>query len=288
MTGAAIAYVPMHKRAILPGNPLCADNQIEDVVRAFLVWLKKNTHLKPIFILVGKTVESVMAEKYGWKSFTNIAEQRVNLGSREHLELNTDVQKKIRHAQKKGVKVTNYGNEVPADVKEKCNEAIEQWQHSRSGEQVHLSEVTPWVDSEHRQYFIAEGSDGETQALVVLAELSPKYGIQVKWALDFPVAENGIIEFAIESALKVAAKSNKSCSFGAGATSDLSGGLNMGMAKATGLNSVYQAFAAKFGVDRKSGFRAKFNTSEEALYICYPRRGMGQNGIRAIVDFFRD
>ena len=286
-TGAAVAYVPTHKRAILPGNPLCATQQLPDVIAAFLKWLKAETKLKPIFILVGKSVENVMGDHFGWKSFSNVAEQRVNLASQEHLDLDGDVQRKIRHALREGVKVTNHGSDVPADVKERCDERIKAWQEGRTGEQVHLSEITPWTDSAHRQYFITEAGD-KIHAMVVLAQLAPRYGVQVKWAFDFPDAENGVIELTVQTALKAAAETNHSCTFGAGVTADLASGHNIGTTKATGLNTVYHAYAERFHVREKASFREKFNTSEDPLYFCYPPKSMSRNGIGAIVDFFRD
>jgi ergosteryl-3beta-O-L-aspartate synthase len=286
-TGAAVAYVPIHKRAILPGNPLCAAKQLPDVIGAFLAWLKAETNLKPIFLLVDKPVENVMGDHFGWKSFSNVAEQRVNLSNQQHLELEAEVQRKVRHAQKEGVKVNKYGHDVPEDVKKKCDEGISNWQKQRSGEQTHLSEITPWIDSAHRQYFIAE-SNGKVHAMVVLAQLAPRYGVQVKWAMEFPDAPSGVIEHTVQTALKAAAETNKTCTFGAGVLSDLASGHNIGTAKATSLNTVYHAYADRFHVREKAGFREKFNTVNDPLYFCYPAKAMGRNGIRAIVDFFKD
>ncbi|KAK5250494.1 aspartate--tRNA ligase dps1 [Exophiala xenobiotica] len=287
-TGAAIAYVPSHDRAICPGNPLCDPRQLEDVISAFLTWLRKETKLRPLFILVGKEVEDVLGDNLGWRSFTNVAEQRVNLANNEHLNIDADVDRKIRHATKEGVKVTDYGSEVPDKLREKVEERIKEWQTSRQGPQVHLSEITPFRDSLHRQYFIAQDGDGKIHSLVVLAQLAPRYGTQVKWALDFPGAANGSIESTVLTALKAAADAGyKSCTFGAGATPKLSSGHNVGGAKEATLNSLYQTLAARFNLDRKTGFRAKFNTLDDALYLCYPPRGLGPKGAQAIVDFFQ-
>ncbi|KAJ9636602.1 aspartate--tRNA ligase dps1 [Knufia peltigerae] len=288
-TGAAIAYVPAHDRAICPGNPLCDPRQLEDVISAFLTWLRRETHLRPLFILVNKEVEEVLGNKLGWRSFTNVAEQRVNLANNEHLNLDGDVERKIRHAEKEGVKAADYGSEVPGDLREKVEERIKEWQDKREGPQVHLSEITPFKDASHRQYFIAQDESGKVHSLVVLAQLAPRYGVQIKWALDFPGAENGSVEMTVQTALKAAADSGyKSCTFGAGATTTLTSGHNIGGAKGATLNSLYQTLAAKFNLDRKTGFRAKFNTLEDALYLCYPPRGLGPKGAQAIVEFFQE
>jgi hypothetical protein len=287
-TGAAIAYVSTHDRAIVAGNPLCDTSQFEDVISAFLIWLRRETRLKPLVILVDKEVEEVLGDKLGWRSFTNVAEQRVNLANNEHLNIDGDVDRKIRHATKEGIKVIDFGSEVPDDVRQKIDQRIKDWQNNREGKQVHLSEIMPFKDASHRQYFIAKSDpDGKIHALVVLAQLAPRYGVQVKWALDFPGATNGVIELTVQHALKAAADQGyKTCTFGGGATAKLSNGHNVGGAKAAILDSLYQTLAAKFKLNEKTGFRAKFNTLNDPLFLCYPPRGLGPKGARAIVEFF--
>lgn len=289
-TGAAVAYIPIEKarRAILAGNPLCSTKQLPQVIEAFLKWLKETTKLKPIFLLIDQPVEAVLGEQFGWRSFTNVGEQRVNLANGEHLQLDPEVSRKIRHAQKEGIKVSDYGSEIPAEIKQKCEDAIKSWQKSKTGEQVHLSDVTPFIDSVHRRYFVAEDQEGKVHSLIVLAQLAPRYGVQIKWALDFPDAPNGVIEYTVHTALKAAAETNKSCTFGAGVTADLASGHNIGTAKATTLNTVYHGYVERFHVREKAGFREKFNTREDPLYFCYPKGAMGRNGIKAIVDFFKE
>ncbi|ETI19494.1 aspartate-tRNA(Asn) ligase [Cladophialophora carrionii CBS 160.54] len=288
-TGAAVAYVPTHDRAIIAGNPLCHTSQYEDVITTFLKWLRRETRLRPLFILVDKEVEEVLGDKLGWRSFTNVAEQRVNLANNEHLNIESDVARKIRHATKEGITVVDYGSDVPEDICRQVEQRVKDWQNNREGEQVHLSEITPFKDAAHRQYFIAKSSsDNKIHSLVVLAQLAPRYGVQVKWALDFPGAPNGAIELTVQHALRAAADQGyKTCTFGGGATAKLSTGHNVGGAKAATLDSLYQTLAARFRLNQKTGFRAKFNTLDDPLFLCYPPRGLGQKGARAIVDFFR-
>ncbi|KEF56060.1 aspartyl-tRNA synthetase [Exophiala aquamarina CBS 119918] len=287
-TGAAISYVPTHDRAICAGNPLCDQKQLEDVITAFLKWLRRETKLRPLFILVGKDVEDILADRLGWKSFTNVSEQRVNLASNGHLDVSSDVDRKIRHARKESVQVNRYGDNVPEDVRKRCEERIEGWKESKTGSQVHLSDITPFADARHRQYFVAEDPQGKIHSLVVLALLASRWGVQVKWALDFPGATNGAIELAVFTALKSAADAGtKTCTFGAGAASRLTTGRKVGRVKSAALNSLYQTLAAKFNLDQKTGFRSKFNTLDDPLFLCYPPRGLGPKGAQAIVDFFQ-
>lgn len=75
------------------------------------------------------------------------------------------------------------------DFIERAEKSIEEWKAQRNdrGKQVHLTEVRPWVDQEHRRYFVAEKAQDKNQnldqdqdhhhiyALVVLAQLAPRH-----------------------------------------------------------------------------------------------------------------
>jgi hypothetical protein len=288
-TRAAIAFVRVHTHAIIAGNPLCDTKQYADVIGGFLRWLKVTTHLKPIFVLAGGEVEDVLGTEFGWKSLSCTAEQRIDLSHNGH-STDKEVERKMRHAKSVGVKVVDLGHSVPSDVQERCNARIKEWQENRQGSQVHLSEIMPWKDMAHRRYVYAEDKEGNVCALVVLAQLAPRYGAQVKWALDFPNAPNGAIEYATLVAIDAAkADGNERLTFGGGATAKLTAGHNIGGVKITALDNSYQAIAAKLKLNQKTDFRAKFHTFDDPLYICYPpHRGLGIRGIQAILDFFRD
>lgn len=288
-TGAAIAYTPVHGRAICAGDPLCDPCQYADIAEAFISWLREEKHLKPIWVLVGAAFEETLGVRFGFRSFSVAAEQRVDLERNAHLQIDKDVERKIRHAKNEGIEVTDYGNNPPEDIKAKADERIKEWQASRKGEQVHLSDITPWVDQQHRQYFVAQDKNGTIHSMVVLAQLALKHGVQVKWALDFPEATNGTIEMTVLEALKAAATAgNKEATFGSGASSDLKVGHHIGNAKASSLTKIYHSITRGFRLETKTGFRSKFNTWNDPVYIAYPAKGLGQKGIRAIVDFFRD
>jgi len=189
------------------------------VIGAFLRWLKSTTHLKPIFVLVGQEVEEVLGTKFGWKSLSCTAEQRVDLTHNRHTT-DKEVDRKIRHAKSVSIKVVDLGYFVTSDVQERCNARIKEWQENRKGVQVHLSEITLWKDMAHRHYLYAEDKEGNICALVVLAQLAPRYGVQVKWALDFPNAPNGAIEYVTQVAMDVAkADGNERLTFGGGGDS---------------------------------------------------------------------
>ena len=286
-TGAAVAYVPTDGYAILPGDPLCDPSQYTLVVTAFLGWLKK-IYTKPIWILVGSEMEEVLGTKFGWKTLTCVAEERVD-PDKNVIETNHEVGRKVRHAESEGIKIVDLpeGESVSPELQEKCNARIQDWQANRKGKQVHLSEITPWRDMSHRRYFYAQDKQGKIHALVVLAQLAPRHGYQVKWALEFPGAVSGAIEAITLHAIRAAkASGTKRLTFGSAATSELHAVHNLGGLRVRMLQHTYQSITKQFKLSQKSNFRQKLGAEEDAIYICYPPYGLGIQGSKAIVDFF--
>lgn len=289
-TGGAVSYVPSHSYAIIPGDPLCDPSQYNRVISGFLRWLKRETKLKPIWILISPAVEELLGEKLGWRSLSCIAEERVD-PQRNLLASDTEVSRKIRRAESEGVKIIEVPHgELPSEeIRTKIDQRIADWLANRKGTQIHLSEIAPWRDHEHRWYFYASDKNGNIEAFVALAMLAPQQGMQVKYSLDFPDSTNGTIEYITTHAIQTASKSGiKSLTFGAGATAVLTPGHHMKGAKVRMLQHTYEAVAKQFHLTRKSEFRMKLGAHEEPLYIAYPPHGLGSRGIRAIMNFFED
>lgn len=290
-TGAAVSWVPVHGHAILPGNPLCDESQYTKVASAFLRWLKKeHSHLKPIWVLVGLEFEEVLGSKFGWKTLTCAAEERVDatrsVASRDH-----DVARKIRHAEKEGITIKEFkeGEEVPNELRSQTDDRIQDWLAGRKGKQVHISNITPWRDMMHRRYFFAQDREGKVHSLVVLAQLSPRHGYQVKFSLDFPGAPSGTIEHAILHAIQVSKDSGTTnLTFGGAASSELHAGHHMSGMRMRMLQRTYKTIAKEFKLTQKSDFRQKLGGEEDPIYVCYPSHGLGLTGGRAIVGFFEE
>ena len=289
-TGAAVAYVPSNSFAILPGNPLCDPSQYLRIISNFLRWLSKETKLKPIWLLCSREVEEVLGERLGWKTLTCVADERVDT-SRNPAVTDSDVARKIRHAQSEGVKITDLpeGKPVPDQIKERANARVQDWLANRKGTQIHLSQIDLFRDEAHRRYFYAEDKDGQICGIAVLAMLAPRYGWQAKYTLDFPGAPNGTIEYITTHAISAAAASGiKSLTFGGGATDHLIPGHHLSGRKVKLLQHAFDATVKQFNLSKKSEFRAKMGAVEDLLWIAYPPHGLGTKGIRAIMNFFQD
>ncbi|MCJ1299859.1 hypothetical protein MMC08_002653 [Hypocenomyce scalaris] len=287
-TGAAVAYVPQGKYGIIPGDPLCAKSQYRKVICAFLKSMKEETGLKPLWILCSQETEEILGGRLGWRTLTCVAEQRVDPGN---ITNDSDLKRKIKHAEKEGIKIIDVpSQEGPSDeLKQKCDARIKDWHAGRKGTQVHLTQILPWRDQEHRRYFYAQGQDGTIHALVVLAELAPEHGYQVKFALDFPNAPNGVIESLILHSMRAMKQDGeKSVTFGGGAMDHLVAGHSLGGVRTKLLSESYKAIATRLNLTHKSDFREKLGAQEDPIYICFPKHGLGQSGIRAIMKFFED
>ncbi|KAJ5634813.1 hypothetical protein N7528_002655 [Penicillium herquei] len=290
-TGAAVAYVPSTSNyVIIPGNPACDPSQYSRTITQFLQWLRRDTKYKPIWILCSPEIETILGERLGWRSLSCIAEERVD-PSRNQAASDGEIARKLRRAETEGIKVTGYNQgELPdEEIRNKIDGRIKEWLSNRKGTQVHLSEIHPWCDSEHRWYFYAVDKNDTICAFVALAMLSPAHGMQVKYSLDFPGAPNGVIEYIVTHAIQTAAKAGvKGLTFGAGATTRLTPGHNLHGTKIKMLEHTYETLAKQFHLVRKSEFRAKLGAVEDPLYISYPAHGLGSKGIRAILNFFED
>lgn len=282
--------MPENRYAVLPGGPLCAESQYYTVISRFLSWLKKETKLKPIWLLINKDVEEVLGERLGWKTLSCVAEERVDT-SKKSAESDPEVARKIRRAQELGVKITDLDPKkpVPEELKTRANARVKDWLNNRKGTQIHLSNIDLFRDEAHRRYHIAEDKEGHVVGIAVLAQLAPKHGWQAKYTLDFPGAPSGTIEYITTHALSEAANSGiKQVTFGGGATAHLTPGHHLSGARVRVLQGTYDAIIKQFNLVRKSEFREKMGAVGEPQWIGYPPHGLGGSGIKALMKFFQD
>ena len=291
-TGAAIGYVPHQGYAMTVGDPLCHESQYHKVISRYLDWVKHETDMKALWVLCGGNTADALGDRLDWRCFSCAAEQRVNLEEPLQAATDNDIQRKIRHAHKEGVKVHDImmGDEVPSDFRQKIDKRVEDWLGSRKDHQhVHLTDVHPWQDIEHRQYHYATDKSGTIVGLVILALLSPEHGYQIKFSLDFPDAPSGSIEAINMHALTgLKAAGVPSCTYGGGASNNFLPSHNLKGAKVKMLAKAYRTIASELKLTQKSEFREKLGAYEDPIYVCYPPRGLGPKGIHAILSFFED
>jgi nondiscriminating aspartyl-tRNA synthetase len=279
-SGAAIGYVPQEKFCMITGDPLCDQSQYKEVIKSFIKHVTSEMRLTPMWMLVSYDVQKVLATELSWRTLSCTEEQRVD-ADKHH---SAAVGPKARRVEREGVKIHEV--KLDDDFIKRAEPAIEEWKASRTGKgkQVHLTEVRPWVDSEHRRYFAAE-KDGQVLSMVVLAKLAPRHGWQVKWALDFPKSINGAIEVLIEYALSSV---TGQVTFGVGVSEKLTPGEHLGGIRARFLAGTYNSIIESLGLRKKADFRSKFGALGEEVYICYPKHGVGLRDLQQVIKFFQD
>ncbi|KAI1441087.1 aspartyl-tRNA synthetase [Annulohypoxylon stygium] len=281
-SGAAVGFARQaDKFTMIAGNPLCDQRQYCDVITAFVDFVRKDLRLTPVWMLVSEEVQHILGSKLGWRTLSCAEEQRVD-ADQHH---NSSKGREARRVQREGITI---GEVVDPDEKfmARADAAIREWQEGRKskGKQVHLTEVRPWIDRDHRRYFAAQ-KDGAVVALVVLAQLAPRHGWQVKWAFDFPAAPNGTIEVLVEAALSAL---SGPVTFGAGVSERLTPGAQLSGVRAKFLANTYDVIVRNLRLGGKAKFREKFGVLGEQVFICYPKRGIGVMDLQQIVKFFED
>ncbi|KAF2226606.1 hypothetical protein BDZ85DRAFT_256448 [Elsinoe ampelina] len=106
-TGAAIGFVPQGDYAITVGDPLCHPEQFPKTIASYLRYIRKDRNLKPFWVLCGHLTEEVLATKHNWRTFSVAAEQRLD-PTHNPAQHDNDIQRKIRHASKQGIHITDY------------------------------------------------------------------------------------------------------------------------------------------------------------------------------------
>jgi len=286
-TGAAVGYAEENGYALVMGNPLCDAHQYQPVILAFLKHLRKQQDLRPVWLLIGTEVEEILGSKLGWRTLSCVAEERVPIEAAKKLA------KKERQAEDAGVTIHEQpvDEPIPQQLRDRCDAKIAEWKSNRKGsKQVHITDVTPWVDTAHRRYLWAETKGGEVAALCVLHRLSPANGYQIKFALDFPGSPSGTIEALISAAIQTLAKAGvRNVTFGASALPEMVTGVNLDGIRARILSRTYRTIAQQLKLAQKSEFREKFGaTRDDLVYISYPRMGLGISGARTLIKFFED
>lgn len=286
--GAAVGYVVKDNRfAMTVGDPLCDPTQVDEVVKAYVKFVEKDLKLTPVWMLVSEPVQDVLGGRMGWRTLTCVEEQRVDADKHAAGPKGREARK----VEREGIKIHELRPDQ--DFMQRAEVSIEEWKKKREGKkQVHLTEIRPWVDMDHRRYFAAEKEVEEggkkvtkVAALVVLAQLAPRHGWQVKWALDFPGTPSGVIEATVITAL---ATISGPVTFGAGVSEHFVPGANLGGVRAKFLAKTYDTIVKSLRLNKKSEFRSKFGAYGEPVYICYPRHGMSVRDFKYIIQFFEE
>ncbi|KAF8578496.1 aspartyl-tRNA synthetase, cytoplasmic [Ramaria rubella] len=283
-TGAAVAYIPGDGYAVTFGNPLCEPDQIPRVVRAYLAYVTEEKHLKPVWCCVDKETERHLAQDLHWSAVIAVAEERLDPTAMS-IHDDKNMRRKIHHAEREGVNIHEVSGEPDEALRTNIERRLQDWKANRKGTQVHLTGLRPFDDVAHRRYYYATDKEGKICCLLVLAQLSPCHGLQIKWSLEFPGAPTGAIEYILAEVIKKIGEAGvRTATFGAGATRTLQKVDNIGGFRVMMLEKVYNGLSHTYSLANKGDFREKFGVRQDPLYICYPKGSIGIKGVNAIMN----
>ncbi|KAF8315422.1 aspartyl-tRNA synthetase, cytoplasmic [Clavulina sp. PMI_390] len=283
-TGFAVGFVDAKQHAVTWGPPLCPPEALSEVVRAYVIWAKNERKLGVIWANADERTESALVREHNWRALAVTSEQRVMPAKVETMD-NKHLEKKIRQAESAGVTVKIVEGPISEELRNELDEGMRAWMEGRTGAQIHTTNLRPWSDVQHRTYFVARNSEQKACGVIVLHQLSPEHGFQIKWSLMFPGAPNGTSELMVTTALRKMAEAGvKTATFGAGAKESFEAINGIGNIRGRILADVYKGISKTFGLTRKSHFREQFGTAEDSLFICYPPHGLGFSGINAIME----
>lgn len=290
-TGAALGYVQAkHNYGVIWGPPLCAPEDTEDVIQAWLEHCDE-IKLKPIWCCLDEHSAEILAKRYRWKAVSCIAETRVDPKHYNGAQ-DSNVSKKIQGAKKSGVKVTELEEAPGDDLKNELDHQIAEWSSHREGTQMHISDVSGDAllrDAGHKRFFVAKDEQNKLVGIVVLARLSPQHGEQIKWSLQFPDAPNGTSEYMLSEAMKSASESGvTSLTFGASAAEKIVPMKDQKSLSIKVLARAYEGIKSAGNLGNKTNYRHKWGTTDEPLYVAYPKHGLGTRGIQAIMETITD
>ncbi|KAI0147898.1 hypothetical protein F4776DRAFT_605011 [Hypoxylon sp. NC0597] len=239
--------------------------QYREVIPNFVDYVCRDLRLKPVWMLVSEEVRQLLDEKMGWRTLSCVGEQRVDADSHHGWEN----QQGARRVKREGIMIHEV-IEPDEDFMHRANDAIQELRARRQGKgkQVHLTDVRPWVDREHRRCFAAE-KEGKVLSLVVLAQLAP----------------SGTIEVFIEAALSAL---SGPVTFGVGVSERLTPRSQLSGIRARFLANTYDVIVKTLRLGGKAQFREKFGVLGEQVDICYPRHGLDVMDLQQIVKFFQD
>lgn len=154
------------------GNPLVSDPAaLPSVARQFVQFCESQGK-RPIWSCVDRDLEEVLGgPEFEWSTVSCIYEDVVDPAhvldltspeskGKEGQKVVKDLKKNLYRADKYNVKVKEVlSNEWTDADKAAVEKGIQEWKENKSGVQIASTTLQPWLDSQHRRYWLAKKDD---------------------------------------------------------------------------------------------------------------------------------
>ncbi|KAF4612854.1 hypothetical protein D9613_011159 [Agrocybe pediades] len=196
------------------GNPLVSDPAaLPSVARQFVNYFHGQLGKRVVWACVDRDLEEVLGgPEFEWATVSCIYEDVVDPAhvidltspeakGKEGQHVVKDLKKNLNRAEKYGVQVKEkLHQEWTEEEKAAVEQGIREWKENKSGVQIASTTMQPWLDSQHRRYWLAK-KDGEPVGILILTPIQAS-SWQIKNAVSFPSAPKGTSEALIYNALK--------------------------------------------------------------------------------------
>ncbi|GLB39802.1 putative aspartyl-tRNA synthetase [Lyophyllum shimeji] len=285
------------------GKPLVSDSAaLLPTAKAFAAWAEAE-NVRPIWCVVDDEFQRVLASSpFEWSVVECVYEEVMDpahvidiIGTESEAarkeaasSVVKDLKKNLRRAEREDVQIKEMDlKQWPEEDKRAVEQGIVDWKNARTGVQIAATSGEPWVDTEHRRYWVARKDEKPVGLLI----LTPVHGNawQIKNSISFPDAPRGTSEALIYTALSDIHRESgpdqpdASVSFGLTAAEEMNPTQNISGWKVTLLKSLYGKVTSAGGLLRRGEFRSKFDPELESIYVCYPQDGFGLHGVKALI-----
>ncbi|GJN89270.1 hypothetical protein Rhopal_002249-T1 [Rhodotorula paludigena] len=285
-------YLPRGKFYFAWGPPICRrDPEIrKSVAHEFVDWVTKEKKRRVVYCVVDTDFAEMLGSEFNWSVLSCVREDVLHpdIKKLEQKEVRHNIRRAERsHVKYEEIKLRAPQYHPPDDVREEIEAGLERWKANRHGTQIAAAGLLPWLDAQHRRYFLARDEHKKIVAICVLAAIAHD-SYQIKHAVTFPEAPHGVSEGLLGHVIReMEFEGHNALTFGASAQEDIIAEHNLGGWKIRMLGKAYRKIVSRYGLANRGQFRSKFGTEDEPLHIAYPQHGFGWAGLVALMKLMR-
>lgn len=269
--------------AVVFGDPICSFEDMPTLVKSFHDHCKKNKN---------SIVYVIATKKFASWAINNVCSSMIEFGEELFLRPCKDdpkegaegalLRKKLRRAEREGVKVAEYTNNDPI-LEKKIEDMANSWLLGRRGPQVYISHVSLFKDRFGKRWFYAKKAE-EIIGMALLNKIEGRGGWVLSQVIISPNASIGTSELLVSSAIDALAKeASFYISFGAVPAQKL--GDIQGLRKFSSwlIKFVFKLSRKLFHFDGKKVFWQKFQPKGEPAYVLFGESNIKINDILGLI-----
>lgn len=282
-----IGYRHEAGRAVVIGDPLCAEQDVPVLIREFHNYARAK--FKGVVYALASSGFMQIALDHGIRSAFQVGHELILDPTHNVLLENGSRVRKLRnkfnHAKGKGIILSEYPGNDPV-LEKKLEKVISRWLAHRTGVQSYHSAIDPFAHRENKRWFYAE-LEGNVIGFIILNRINAHEGWMLNRLIILPEVPYGSSEFCILQMLEVLRQ--EACTFLSVGTvpDDKLGNMH-------GFNILYKLllpptfkFTRQFlDLDGLQRYWEKFNPKKVPSYVLFNKKWPGPSDFIAVSRTF--